>query len=343
MKKISKYLLISLTFLLFVAACSPNEEENTAPAEEQEEQIEVVTSIFPVYEMTKTIAADEANISVMVGASEDAHHYEPSAQAVAAVNEADIFIYSSDEMEFWVESLLAVVENEELQVIELAEGLDLSLDNSAAEEGHEHDAEGHTHNHEGHEHEDQIHESHTHEGHDHDHGGVDPHFWLDPVAVNDQLPLIVEALIAIDSENEETYRANGETFSNQLTSLHQSYEEAFQDASNRDFVVQHQAFGHLANRYDLNQIAVGGLTTEVEPAPRELAEIVDFVNEQAVPVVYYQSGENSAIAETIAAETGTDIAVLHDLESEPANLSGQENGYLEAMYQNLEQLQKSIQ
>lgn len=318
MKKIVKYLLITLSTLLLISACSPTEENNASRADAK---VEVVTSIFPVYEMTDAIADDETNVSVMVGANEDAHHYEPSAQAVAAVNEADIFIYSSNEMEFWVDSLLDVVENEDLKVVELAEGLDLTIEGSHTEETHS--------------------QNHAHEGHDH--GNLDPHFWLDPVAVNHQLPLIVETLAESNPASEEAYQANAEVFSNQLKELNQAYEEAFVEATDKHFVVQHQAFGHLANRYGLNQIAVGGLATEVEPAPRELARIVDFVNQQEVPVVYYQSGGNSAIAETIAQETGTDIAVLHDLERKPASVSNANNAYLEAMYQNLEQLKKSIQ
>ena len=72
-------------------------------------------------------------------------------------------------------------------------------------------------------------------------------------------------------------------------------------------------------------------------------DFINFVNEQNVPVIYYQSGDQSATAEAIAKETGTEIAVLYDLESKPTDLDGEENLYLEAMAQNLEQLKKSIQ
>jgi len=311
MKKYIKSLFVLLTLLVVTVACANGENSEQTTEATEDEQIQVVTSIFPVYEMTQAVAGDAADVSLMVGANDDPHHYEPSAQAVAAVNEADIFIYSSQVMEFWVESLLNVVENENLRIIELADGLDLST-----EEAHNHG--------------------------DHDHGGMDPHFWLDPVAVNRQLPLITEALVDADSENEAIYQENAEVFSDALTTLHNQYEETFSDTTERVFLVQHQAFGHLANRYDLEQVAVSGLTTEVEPDPQQLADIVDFVNTQNIPVIYYQSGENSAIAETIADETGTDIAVLYDLESEPVDLSG-ENVYLEAMYENLEQLQLSVQ
>lgn len=329
MKKTLKVLILLMTSLLFITACttSSNESSNEFTSDSSnsnEDKIKIVTSIFPMYEIVKEVAGERAEVSLMVGSNEDAHHYEPSAQAIARVNEADLFVYSSDVMEFWASDLLNVVENEDLQIVEYANDLNLEI-----EESQEHAVHGE--------------EAHDDHGHAHSHGGLDPHFWLNPVAVNNQLPTIVEALAEIDPEGAEDYEANAEAFSEDLLEIDQAYLEAFADAENRVFVVQHQAFGHLADRYDLEQVAVGGLSTEVEPSPKDLAEIIDFVNEQNVPVVYYQSGESSAVAETIAGETNTEIAVLHDLESQPADLDSNGNLYLEAIIQNLEQLKKSIQ
>src|SRR5699024_11511866 len=98
-------------------------------------------------------------VSLMVGANEDAHHYEPSAQAVASVNEADVFVYSSKDMEFWVNRLLDVVENENLHIVEFSNGLDLKV----GEPEHSENLD------------------------DHDHGDSDPHFWLNLQKVNKQL------------------------------------------------------------------------------------------------------------------------------------------------------------
>lgn len=331
MKKILKILLMLSAVILFITACTTSNNENTADSTSSSgttnsEQIKVVTSIFPMYEIVKEVAGDRAEVSLMVGANEDAHHYEPSAQAVASVNEADIFVYSSEVMEFWADPLLDVVENENLQIVEFGEGLNLEIEEINEVEN----SDDHNHNHD--------------HDHDHDHGGLDPHFWLDLSKVNQQLPMIVEALAAADPEGTTIYEENAEAFSGELSALDKNYQEAFTDAEERIFVVQHQAFGHLANRYDLEQVAVGGLSTEIEPSPQTLVEIIQFVNEQNVPVIYYQSGNNSAVAETIADETNTEIAVLHDLESQPADIdTNEESAYLEAMAQNLEQLKKSIQ
>lgn len=331
MRKVGKSLVAILLGFIFLIGCESQVETNSE-TQTNNEGLQVVASIYPMYEVTQEIVGNRGDVALMVGPSEDAHHYEPSAQAVASVNEADVFVYSSDEMEFWADSLLAVVENDHLQVVELGEGIDFTIGEEAGDEAH-HEDDTHEHNHEE--------AAHDH-GNGHDHGALDPHFWLNPAAIDSQLNLIVEALSEQDPAGAEEYEQNTADFSNELKALDEAYKEAFAGATDRTFVVQHQAFGHLAAQYDLHQVAVGGLTTEVEPDPRQLADIVDFVSEQNVPVIYYQSGENSAIAETIAAETGTEIGVLHDLESAPTNLSEEENGYLEAMYENLEQLTRSV-
>ena len=324
--------MIRLFTVLFVAAgiligCTNN---NDAEVEEQNDTIHIVTSMFPMYEITKEIAGDRAEVSVMVGANEDAHHYEPSARAVASVNEADVFVYSSDEMEFWVESLLAVVENDDLVVVELGDGIDFVIHSELDHEDEEHHEDEHNHDDE------------EHHDHGHDHGNLDPHFWLNPVSVENQLGLIVDALLQVDKEGKDIYEKQAARFSEELLALDQMYQVAFQSAENRSFVVQHQAFGHLAHRYDLEQVAIGGLTTEVEPNPKQLAQIVTFINEQQIPVIYYQSGSSSSIAETISKETNTGVGVLYDLESLPADFLDSQRPYIEAMTENLEQLKKSI-
>ena len=319
MKKMTRLFAALFVAAVILIGCTSN---NDAVIEEQNDNIHIVTSMFPMYEITKEIAGDRAEVSVMVGANEDAHHYEPSAKAVASVNEADVFIYSSDEMEFWVKSLLSVVENDDLIVVELGDGIDFEIHSD-----HDHDQEDEEHS----EHDD-----------GHNHGTLDPHFWLNPVSVESQLQLIVDALLQADEEGQEIYAEQAVRFSEELLALDQTYQEAFQSAENRSFVVQHQAFGHLAHQYDLEQVAIGGLTTEVEPNPKQLAHIVKFINEQELPVIYYQSGSSSDMAETISNETGTGIGVLYDLESLPADFSDSERPYIEAMKENLKQLKKSI-
>lgn len=315
-----KFTWMSLLFLLFffISACSKADEpllneENTTKAQ-------IVTSIFPVYEIVREVAGDQADVHLMVGASEDAHHYEPSAKAIMRVNEADAFIYSSDEMEFWVSDMLAVVENEGLHTIELSENIDLEIASEEKLDDHE--------------------EEESHEGHDH--GNIDPHIWLNPMAMAEQIPMLTDLLSEIDPAGATAYQENGQRLTKDLEDLDISFQESFAGAKNRAFVVQHKAFGHLAERYNLTQLSVGGLSTEVEPNPKDLIKVIQFVEANDTEVIFYQSGNTSAVAETIATETGAEIAVLYDLENKPEGIDETGNMYLKAMSHNLEQLKKVI-
>ncbi len=80
----------------------------------------------------------------------------------------------------------------------------------------------------------------------------------------------------------------------------------------------------------------------MEPSPSRMAEIGNLVKENNVPVIYYQQGASSSIAQTVATETGTDTAVLYDLEVLSEELLENELGYLEAMRHNLESLLVSV-
>lgn len=319
MRKRKLPLIITLLFLLlFISACGKSEE--AIPGITDSSKPQIVTSIFPVYEIVREIAGDQADVQLMVGAGEDAHHYEPSAKSIMLVNEADAFIYSSDEMEFWASDMLTVVENESLHTVQLAEGLDLEIESS--EEHEEPETEG------------------DHE--EHNHGNIDPHIWLDPVAMSEQLPMLIDTLTEIDPAGAEAYQANGAKLTAALEKLDAAFRASFQGASKRSFVVQHKAFGHLAKRYNLTQMSVGGLSTEVEPNPKDLIEIIKFVEENDTEVIFYQGGDTSAVAETISAETNADFSVLYDLENKPEGIEESGNVYLKTMYHNLEELKRVI-
>ncbi|WP_423188538.1 metal ABC transporter solute-binding protein, Zn/Mn family [Alkalibacterium sp. f15] len=399
-------LLPMLLVAVTISACTAGNSGETSDA-----QLSIVSSFYPVYEFTQQVAGDKADITLMVGSGADPHSYEPSAKNIAEINNADMFVYSSEKMEFWITSLLNSIDNEELKIVRTAEGLerenhfDTPSSTGMAKEdsvesvsiapydvtvlgvaGHYHsgdtltlraqfeetvkwrwytkkmsgdwtqidgltddrfeyttnkedlfvqavavDAEGN-----------EIAQSEVARIHIDDHDEEDPHIWLDPVLAKDQVCMIEEALIEVDPDNEAYYAENAQQFIEELEKLHKEYEEAFKDAENRSFVVQHQAFGYIASRYNLTQIAIGGLSTEVEPSPARIAEIGKLVEANNVPVIYYQQGGNSAIAQTVANETDTETAILHDLEILSGELRGKDLGYLDAMRENLKALKLSI-
>ena len=84
MKKLMK-LGLGLS-VLALAACA------NSGASQQDDQIDIVTTFYPVYEFTKQVAGDEANVELMIPAGTEVHGFEPSAKNVASVQEADVFV-----------------------------------------------------------------------------------------------------------------------------------------------------------------------------------------------------------------------------------------------------------
>lgn len=318
MRKLHKLVLSTLVLGvgLFLAACSSN-ENSTAP-----DKLQVVTTFYPMYDFTQQVTQDLANVSLMVPSGTDTHSFEPSAREVAQIQEADVFVYNSEEMETWVPSVLESIDTSDLVIINASEGVSL------LETEDDHDHEGETEE--------------EHAAHDHSHE-VDPHIWLDPVLAQEEVANIKAGLIEADPENEAQYTENAIAFQQELQQLHEDFAAAFEGAENRLFVTQHAAFAYLAERYDLIQVPIAGLSTSQEPSPSELTDITDFIEAQNVDYIYFGKTTSRDIAQTLAYETGTQMAILDPIEG--ITEADQEAGidYLEAMRRNLESLQLSIQ
>ena len=89
---------------------------------------------------------------------------------------------------------------------------------------------------------------------------------------------------------------------------------ARRSAPRRDLVVSHEAFGYLADAYDLTQVGISGLSPEAEPSPARMREVADLVRANGVSTIYYETLVDPKVAQTIADETGAQTAVLDPLE-----------------------------
>ena len=102
-------------------------------------------------------------------------------------------------------------------------------------------------------------------------------------------------------------------------------------------MTSHAAFGYLAQRYRLVQIAITGLSPEVEPSPQRLAEVAAEARRVAATTIYFETLVSSRVADALAAEVGAVTAVLDPIEGQPAG-----GDYFTAMAANLTALAKGL-
>ena len=309
--------LVGATALLAGCGASGSTTENT-----ESDKLQVVTTFYPMYDFTKQVAQDDAEVSMLLEAGMEVHSFEPSSQMIAEIQDADVFIYNSPEMETWVPDVLASIDTSDMVVICASDAITLL----------EYEGEAHAHDHE-------SEEEGANAGHSHT---VDPHVWLDPVLAQTEVSTIAEGLAEADPDNAEDYLENAGIYNGKLNELDEAYRAAFEGTENRTFVTQHAAFAYLAARYDLNQISVTGLNAEVEPSAAALATLSDYVKANNISHIYFENNASSQTAETLAEEVGVELAVLSPLEGITEEDQKKGSDYISVMLDNLEALKKSI-
>ena len=320
--------LLALSAIAFLAACG-----NGASTASDDDSLKIITTFYPMQALTNTVVGDSAEVTVMME-NADTHEYEPSAQDIATLNEADVFVYNSEDMETFVPTLLASIDNPDLVIIEAASEVEL-IDGDVETVGET------TEEHEDEETDAESHEDHDDEGHSHE---TDPHTWLDPVNAVTQAQTIANALTEADPENAETYQENAGQFASDMMAVHEEYARIFEAAETETFLTQHAAFGYLANRYGLHQVAVTGVTESAEPSPKRIADIVSYMTENNISVIYGQKGGATEIATTIASEVGGTVGELQSMESVDTNqYPADGDGFIAIMKANLENLAEGIQ
>ena len=300
MKKKILICMLSFVLALFLGACSQDKQNDV----KESHGMKIVTSFYPVYAMVKAVSGDLNDVR-MIQSSSGIHSYEPSANDIAAIYDADVFVYHSHTLESWAGSLDPSLQKSKVKVLEASEGMTLErvpgLEDMKAGDG--------------------IDEKTLY----------DPHTWLDPEKVAEEAQIIADKLSELDSANKDTYQKNAESFSAKAHDLTKKYQPIFEKVNQRNFVTQHTAFSYLAKRFGLNQLGIAGISPDQEPSPRQLTEIQEFVKNYKVKTIFTESNASSKVADTLVKSTGVTLKTLNPLEADPQN----DKSYLENLEDNI--------
>ena len=166
--------------------------------------------------------------------------------------------------------------------------------------------------------------------------GKDPHIWLDPQRLAEAATVVYRELVAIDAAGADGYRRRAAAFRDELAALDQEMAAGLATCERRELVTAHEAFGHLARRYDLVPEPITGISPEAEPDPDRLADLDDLVRAKGVTTVFTERLVSPRVARALAREAGVKVAVLDPLEG---RLDG---GYGDAMRRNLGVLRTAL-
>ena len=314
---IMRTILISMTFRTALVAlamavalvgsgCSSSSPSSPSAAG----KLTIVASFFPLEQLVKGVADPSWKLTTLTAAGVEPHDLELRPSQVVAIDQADLVVYLGDGFQPALEDALKQRTGPKLDL--LAGRKDLHRLGVEAQSG---PASAET---------------------------VDPHIWLDPVRYASLIAPTVSALASLDRSASSRIAQRGAAFRASVLALDGNYASGLRKCASRTLVTGHAAFGYMAERYQLTQHAVSGLSPDTEPGPDRLAEIASIVKREHVTTVFTETLVPPDLAETLARETGATAAVLNPLEGVTSRQARAAVSYISLMHDNLDALRTGL-
>lgn len=256
-----------------------------------------------------TEGVDGIEITPLMGAGVDPHLYQPTEADIAAMNTADMVIYSGLHLEGQFDAIFEALNEQGVLIYALSKpvkdsgfvigGFDLSDELVNVD---------------------------------------DPHFWFDPRNWQLSTQALAETLATIDPDHADTYQANAVAYVEQLAAL---YDWAVAGMSSvpegqRQLVTSHDAFQYFGAAFGWRLSAIQGISTEAEAGVGDIQETVDFVIGNDIPVLFVESSlppdTIEAVQAAIAADDGQVRVGVRELYSdamgEPGTFGGTYTGMI---------------
>ena len=326
-----KYIAV-FAALLLLSALLP------APEAAAERELSIVTTIFPEYDWVMEILGENApnvQVTMLLDNGVDLHSYQPNVKDMVTLSTCDLFLYVGGESDSWVDDALAGATNKNMIVINLLEVLGENAKEELLVEGMEHS----------HEEEEHHEEAHAEEDHEHE-AELDEHVWLSLRNASLFCQAIRDALITLDPENEELYRANTEDYLEELSRLDDAFAAAVAEGSQDTLLFGDRfPFRYLTDDYGLQYYAAfSGCSAETEASFETVIFLANKLDELGPHTVMTLEGSDGKLAQTIisTAKADADILCLDSMQSTTKKDVQEGAKYLAIMEKNLDVLAQAL-
>jgi zinc transport system substrate-binding protein len=274
-------------------------------------KIMVTASIFPLADIAENVGGDLVTVEVLIPPGASPHVFEPTPEAFRKFSKTRLFVMVGAGLEFWAEKLITATADEALVVIRAAQGVPIiQMDGHPHEQNHRHPPEG------------------------------NPHVWLDPVVAKFLAQRIAGALIQLDPEHADEYRARLSTYGQRLDTLDRAIRETVESFQITEYVAFHPAWSYFARRYGLVEVGVIQESPGREPTPKHLQEIIQAIEKYEIKAVFAEPQLNPVAAAVIASEADVEVLILDPLGG--PDLPGRDC-YIGLMEHNLKAMKEAMQ
>lgn len=266
-----KYLLhYSLPVLIAIlfAACSSTSTNTSG-------KLEIVATTGQIYDALQNIGGDSIYLHPsLCGPGDNPHDYSATTQDIQNMSNADIVFYNGYKLEEQMQEILE----------QMGEDKAIPVSRDVPEERLIRWQE-----------EDKV-------------TGFDPHIWNDLESWILCIETMSEIMAGKDAKNANYYRNNAEIYTQKILEMHEyAISELKQiPPENRVLVSSHDAFNYFARAYNLEAIAIMGISTTTEAGVKRIQDLANYIVEKQVKTIFMETSVNpkgiEALKEAVAAK-----------------------------------------
>lgn len=312
-----------------------------ASAGAEEARLNIVVSTFPIYDWVRNVLGErEAQVKLTLLQDEgvDLHNYQPGSKDLAALAEADLFVYIGGRSDAWVADAIRAAQNRRLVSVSLMEVPGMTVKNEKVVEGMQEDEHAH-------EHEEEEEADHEHE-HEHEHGEPDEHIWLSLRNAQTAVSFLSDMLGELDRGNAPLYAENAEKYLAVLRALDEDYAAAIGEKKAPTVLFADRfPFRYLMDDYGIAYYAAfSGCAAETEASFATVAFLAGKVNDLSLPAVLTIDGSDQKVARTVIENSGRQLSLLTLHSMQTVTRQDIEAGaeYLSIMQHNLDVLTQAL-
>ncbi len=319
---IKKGFFLATTLLLLISFLSCSK----LPAKSG--KIQVVTTIFPVYDWARQIIGDTNSIelNLLIKNGSDLHSYQPSVDDIISIHKSDVFIFTGGESDDWVRDAVESGGSEKTIYVNLMERLGSHLVVEETVEGMQKQSE---------------------DENDSEEPEYDEHVWLSLDNASFLCQFIAESFAAADPQNAPVYKENAGSYIAKISQLKSQYQNIFTQTRNNTIIVCDRfPFRYLADEFGLEYFAAfSGCSAETEASFETVAFLAKKLEELNKTSIFRLETSGNKLCETIIANakaSNCSIVSLDSMQSTTLKQAQEGKNYLDTMKYNLEKISESV-
>ncbi len=335
MKKIILIVAIVTTFIaIFFVVKNRTITKEVLPDTKIEQKQKVAATIFPLYDITRTIAGDKFEVVLLTPPGASPHSFEPQPSVLKKLTGSKVIFAIGHGVDNWTEKITNSLEipvllvEKNIPLLESKKDIHTDKKENDAHANHKDKHDEYQDNHD--EHKDKKEDRHNH-------GTTDPHYWLSTKNAEQIAFNIAEELAVLDADNADIYLKRAVAYQKELKTLRMELQKQMELYDNRNVVVLHDAWNYFADEFGLNIVGSFKSLVGENPSPKHLAHLGKEVQDKNISIIFVEPQLSSSIIKAFAQDNNLGIAIM-----DPLGGVFERTTYIDLIRYNLKQIINSL-